>query len=90
LWLQQLKRDEKMNLSQEFLEEVELLNLFDLHSSLEGLKIHHEAAPGRIAAGKRLYGKNIVTLEDGGFLTPLGVDAAEHAQALITMLRIKE
>jgi uncharacterized protein (TIGR02647 family) len=55
-----------------------------------GLKIHHEAAPGRIAAGKRLYGKNIVTLEDGGFLTPLGVDAAEHAQALITMLRIKE
>ena len=79
-----------MNLSQEFLEEVELLNLFDLHSSLEGLKSHHEAAPGRIAAGKRLYGKNIVTLEDGGFLTPLGVDAAEHAQALITMLRIKE
>jgi uncharacterized protein (TIGR02647 family) len=90
LWLQQLKRDKKMNLSQEFLEEVELLNLFDLHSSLEGLKIHHEAAPGRIAAGKRLYGKNIVTLEDGGFLTPLGVEAAEHAQALVTMLRIKE
>jgi uncharacterized protein (TIGR02647 family) len=90
LWLQQLKRDKKMNLSQEFLEEVELLNLFDLHSSLEGLKIHHEAAPGRIEAGKRLYGKNIVTLEDGGFLTPLGVEAAEHAQALVTMLRIKE
>ena len=78
-----------MNLNQEFLEEVELLNLFDLHSSLEGLKIHQEAAPERIAAAKRLFEKNIVTLKDGGFLTSLGVEAAEHAQALVTMLRIK-
>lgn len=79
-----------MHLNQEFLEEVELLNLFDLHSSLEGLKIHNEAAPERIAAAKRLFGKNIITLEDGGFLTPLGIEAAEHAQALATMLRTKE
>ncbi len=78
-----------MNLNQEFLEEVELLNLFDLHSSLEGLKMQQDAAPERIAAAKRLFEKNIVTLKDGGFLTSLGVEAAEHAQALVTMLRIK-
>ena len=76
-----------MHLSSEFLEEIELLNLFDLHSTQEGLKIHHEAAPERIAAAKRLFTKNITTLEDGGFLTPLGIEAAEHAQALVLMLR---
>jgi uncharacterized protein (TIGR02647 family) len=76
-----------MSLGQEFLEEVELLNLFDLHSTLEGLKIHHEAAPERISAAKRLFVKNIITLEDGGFLTPLGREAAELAQGLVTMLR---
>ncbi|MFT7287487.1 MAG: hypothetical protein ACI87W_001601 [Halieaceae bacterium] len=76
-----------MHLSVEFLEEAELLNLFDLHSTQEGLKIHSKAAPERIAAAKRLYAKNIVTLEDGGFLTPLGMEAAEHAQALFLILK---
>lgn len=76
-----------MHLTAEFLEEIELLNLFDLHSNQEGLKVHHDAAPERVAAAKRLFAKNIVTLEDGGFLTPLGLEAAEHAQALVLMLR---
>ncbi|MFK7828644.1 MAG: TIGR02647 family protein [Congregibacter sp.] len=79
-----------MHLNAEFLEEIELLNLFDLHNTQEGLKIHHAAAPERIAAAKRLFAKNIITLEDGGFLTPLGVEAAEHAQALVLMLRSQE
>lgn len=76
-----------MHLSAEFLEEIELLHLFDLHNSQEGLKIHHDAAPERVAAAKRLFAKHILTLEDGGFLTPLGIEAAEHAQALVLMLR---
>jgi hypothetical protein len=46
-----------MHLSNEFLEEVELLNLFKLESSLSGLKIHHEAAPERIAAAKKTVRK---------------------------------
>lgn len=76
-----------MQLTTEFLEEVDLLNLFDLHNAQEGLKIHHGAAPERIAAAQRLFAKNIVTLEDGGFLTPLGIEAAECAQGLVRMLR---
>ncbi len=76
-----------MRLSDEFFEEIELLALFNLHNTQEGLKIHHEAAPERIAAAKRLFDKNIITLEDGGYLTPLGIEAAEHTQALMTMLQ---
>ena len=76
-----------MHLSKEFIEELELLTLFDLHSSQTGLKIHHEAPKERIAAARRLFDKNITTLEDGGYLTLLGIEAAEHAQALVTMLQ---
>lgn len=75
-----------MHLSKAFFEELELLNLFELENSLSGLKIHHEAAPERIAAAKRLYEKQLITQEDGGYLTPTGIEAANHAQALVTML----
>ncbi|GJM13235.1 MAG: DNA-binding protein [Pseudohongiella sp.] len=78
-----------MSLSREFLEDLELLNLFNLESSQGGIKIHHEAAPERIASAKRLFAKNFVTLEDGGYLTPQGLEAAAHAQALVTMLEAK-
>ncbi len=75
-----------MSLSKEFIEDLELLNLFNLESSQGGIKVHHEAAPARIASAKRLYANNFITLEDGGYLTPLGIEAAAHTQALVTML----
>ena len=78
-----------MRLSTEFLEELELLNLFDLDSSLGGLKIHHQAAPARIASAKRLFAKQLITLVDGGYLTPLGAEAADHAQALVSLLQAR-
>lgn len=78
-----------MNLSQEFLQDLELLNFFNLESSQGGIKIHHEAAPERIVSAKRLFQKNFITLEDGVYLTPLGIEAAEHTQALVTMLQVK-
>ena len=78
-----------MSLSREFLDDLELLNLFNLESSQGGIKIHHEAAPERIASAKRLHAKNFITLEDGGYLTPQGLEAAAHAQALVTMLQSK-
>ncbi|MEX0963874.1 MAG: TIGR02647 family protein [Pseudohongiellaceae bacterium] len=76
-----------MSLSHEFIEDLELLNLFNLESSQGGIKIHHEAAPERIASAKRLFEKNFITLEDGGYLTTLGLEAAAHTQALVTMLQ---
>lgn len=75
-----------MTLGHEFLEDLELLNLFNSESSQAGIKIHHEAAPERIASAKRLYKKHFITLEDGGYLTTLGMEAAAHAAALVTML----
>ena len=76
-----------MELSDEFTADVELLNLFELDGSQSGLKIHHEASPARIASAKRLFESKLTTQIDGGYLTPLGISAAEHAQALVRILR---
>ncbi len=72
--------------SEAIIHELELLTLFSLTSTLEGIKIHHEADPARIAAGESLFAKGLTTQPDGGYLTPLGIEAAEHAQAAIRLL----
>lgn len=79
-----------MALNEEFAADVALLNLFELDSSQTGLKIHHVASPERIASAKRLFESNLTTQPDGGYLTPLGTTAAEHAQALIRILKPTE
>ena len=76
-----------MQLDQEIIDDIELLNLFNLSNSQEGLKIHHEAAPARIASAARLFENNIITKVDGGYLTPLGIEAAKHTQALVGILK---
>ena len=75
-----------MSLTPDLLEELELLNMFNLNSTLQGIKIHSEADPGKIAAGRRLFDKGMITLPDGGYLTPLGQQTCEHAQVLISIL----
>jgi uncharacterized protein (TIGR02647 family) len=70
------------------IDEINLLNKFNLANSLEGLKIHqHEAAQDVVAAAERLHSRGLTTQPDGGYLTSLGLDAAEHSQALLTILR---
>jgi uncharacterized protein (TIGR02647 family) len=68
-------------------QEIDLLNLFDLNSVQHGLKIHHEADPARIAAAQRLFDKGMISQVDGGYLTDRGLEAAEHAQALLRLLQ---
>lgn len=75
-----------MTLTPVLLEELELLNMFNLGTTQQGLKIHHDAAAGKIDAGKRLYAKGMITQADGGYLTPLGQQVAEQAQALVALL----
>ncbi len=75
-----------MSLSPELLAEVDLLNLFNLNTTQEGIKVHHQADPAKIAATERLYEKGLITQRDGGYLTALGLNAAEHAQALVALL----
>ncbi|KIH81020.1 TIGR02647 family protein [Pseudomonas batumici] len=79
-----------MSYTPELVAELEILALFNLDNSQEGLKIHQTAAPKAIAAAQRLFEKELITQPDGGYLTSLGRDAAEHAQGLLTILAVKE
>ncbi len=75
-------------LSPDEIAEINLLAQFNLANTLEGLKVHsHDASEDTIAAAARLHEKGLVTQPDGGFLTSLGLDACEHGQALLTILR---
>jgi uncharacterized protein (TIGR02647 family) len=69
--------------------EMNLLTEFSLDSSQAGLKVHHDASPQTIEAMTRLFNKGLVTQVDGGYLTALGRDAAEHAQGAIQILASK-
>ncbi|MDH5599988.1 MAG: TIGR02647 family protein [Gammaproteobacteria bacterium] len=75
-----------MSYSPELIAELEVLMLFDLSSTQEGIKVHKTAEPEIIAAAKRLHDKGFVTQVDGGYLTSLGTEAAEHGQNLFTLL----
>lgn len=75
-----------MDLTPELMEELHILTLFDLSTSQAGIKVHHTAEPQSIAATKRLHEKSLLSQADGGYLTSLGHDAAEHAQALMAIL----
>lgn len=76
-----------MSLTPDLLDELELLNLFDLNSTQGGLKVHKDADQKKVAAAQRLYDKGMTTLSDGGYLTDRGVETTEHVQALIKMLQ---
>ena len=79
-----------MHFTLENLAELDVLLLYDLSTSQEGIKIHKTAEPSAITAAQSLFDKGFITQVDGGYLTMLGHKAAEHAQALFTMLNAHE
>lgn len=78
-----------MRISDEMVAEIHLLSLFNLSSHQEGVKVHHDAEPHLIEAAKRLFAKGLTTQSDGGYLTDLGIEVAEHAQRMLTILTAK-
>ncbi len=70
----------------DLVDELNTLIHYDLATTLQGVKVHKTAEPAIIAATKRLHEKGLLTLEDGGYLTNLGREVAEHAQATLTIL----
>lgn len=72
--------------NEERIAEMKLLALFNLASMQEGLKVHNNAGAAAVAAAQRLHDKGLATQPDGGYLTDLGVEAAEHLQAALTIL----
>ncbi|PPD40266.1 MAG: TIGR02647 family protein [Methylobacter sp.] len=76
-----------MNYNQEMIEELNLLALYNLDTTLAGLKVHASSAtPGTVAAAHRLFTKGLTTQEDGGYLTAIGHEAAEMAQTLFHLI----
>ena len=75
-----------MPFTTDLIQELNALLRFDPTTDQQGLKVHKTADAEVIAAMKRLHAKGLVTQADGGYLTPLGREAASHAQALTGLL----
>ncbi len=75
-----------MKFNQQMAEELDLILKFPLDSMMQGIKIHNDAPPSLISAAQRLFDKGIIDQVDGGYLTDLGLDLAEHAQTLQSAL----
>jgi uncharacterized protein (TIGR02647 family) len=76
-----------MPYSNEIVEELNVLALFNLDTDLEGIKVHSSAGKDKVAAAQRLFDKGLTSQVDGGYLTSLGRTAAEHAQGLLQILK---
>ena len=71
----------------ELMEEIRLLNQFNLESRESGIKVHaHQASDEAVAAAGRLFDKGLTDRVDGGYLTDRGLEAAIHAQAMMRLL----
>ena len=75
-----------MPISSDLAEELNILARYKLTSTQEGIKVHHTAAPETVAAIQRLHEKNLVTRDDGGYLTDLGIETADHVQKALANL----
>ena len=75
-----------MSYTPQNLSELKVLMLFNSSTSLEGIKIHKSAAPDVIAAAQHLHSGGFITQVDGGYLTQLGIETAEHAHSLFYLL----
>jgi len=75
-----------MTIKQPLIDEIEVLLQFSLDTTQEGIKIHHTAKEGLIKAAESLYQKGLITQHDGGYLTDLGYETAEHLQHVLRIL----
>lgn len=75
-----------MSWTPEIIAELEVLCLYNLDTTQEGIKVRSSAGAEHIAAAQRLFDKGLVSQADGGYLTSLGLETAAHAQAVRTVL----
>lgn len=73
--------------SPDIIEELNVLSRFNLDTTQEGIKVHAKAAPEVITATRRLFDKGLISQMDGGYLTHRGIEAAEHAQNLMGIMK---
>jgi uncharacterized protein (TIGR02647 family) len=75
-----------MQFTPENLDELNVLVLFKLTTTQEGIKVHKTAPTAKIEATRRLFQKGLITLEDGGYLTTIGHEAVEQAHTIFGLL----
>jgi len=75
-----------MPYTQDIVDELNILVRYNLTTTLEGIKVHKTATPEIITATRRLFEKGLLSQEDGGYLTNLGRETAEQAQAVLDIL----
>ncbi|MFV1872295.1 MAG: TIGR02647 family protein [Oleiphilus sp.] len=75
-----------MPIPSDLTDEMRVLAMFDLSTTQQGIKVHHDADETLIAATQRLFNKGLISQSDGGYLTGLGRDAALHVSDLMTIL----
>jgi uncharacterized protein (TIGR02647 family) len=75
-----------MPYTQDIVDELNILVRYNLSTTQEGIKVHKTAEPALIAATQRLHEKGLISQKDGGYLTNLGREAAEQAQAVLDLL----
>lgn len=75
-----------MPITVDMLDEMNILMMFDVSTTLAGIKVHSDATPDAIAAAQRLFEKGLLTQADGGYLTTLGYEAAQHLQSSVQIL----
>lgn len=72
----------------DLVDELNTLIRYDLDSTHQGVKVHKSADAAVIAATARLFSKGLITQVDGGYLTSMGRNAAEHAQTTLALLTL--
>ncbi len=75
-----------MPYTDDLVQELNALIRFDLDTGQQGIKVHKTADAEVISAVQRLHAKGLITQADGGYLTSLGREAAEHAQTMLGFL----
>ena len=75
-----------MPFTSDLVQELNALIRFDLDTGQQGIKVHKNADAEVIGVVQRLHAKGLITQTDGGYLTSLGRDAAEHAQTTLGLL----
>lgn len=76
-----------MAIAVDLVEEIKVLTYFNVESIQEGIKVHGSAEPAAVKATQRLFDKGLISQNDGGYLTDLGVEAAQHVQSVLTILK---
>lgn len=75
-----------MPFNQDVVDELNVLMQFSLASTQQGIKVHSSAEDSVISATRRLFEKGIITQDDGGYLTDIGLEAEELANKLLGIM----